>query len=296
MKMTLKLLGCLLATAVVLPVAAGTPIQQTRPLDARGRVEIENVKGRVEVVAWDRPEVKVDGTLGGGGAELLIEGDGRVLRIKVRNPTRSRNVEPTNLQVRMPQLADLEVESVSADIRVQGMASREMELESVSGDIVATGAPRKGSISTVSGDLHLTLNSQQLEVGTVSGDVVVQGRLKGTVGIESVSGDVRLDTLGERLRKLSATSVSGDLQLRTALADDGEMRLESVSGDLVLQVPSNLSAQVHGESFSGTLSVPGATIRKEAFGPGASFHTRYGAGKGDVRIETLSGDVRLVMP
>ena len=65
MRMLAKLLLTTLAGVVVLPVSAGTPINQTRPLDARGRVEIENVKGRVEVVAWDRPEVKLTGTLAG---------------------------------------------------------------------------------------------------------------------------------------------------------------------------------------------------------------------------------------
>src|SRR3989339_445738 len=64
----------------------------------------------------------------------------------------------------------------------------------------------------------------------------------------------------------------------------------SVSGDLTLAVPRDLSAQVTGESFSGDLSAPGAKIEREEFGPGSSFHTRYGAGKGDVRIETFSGD------
>ena len=45
----------------------------------------------------------------------------------------------------------------AADISVSGMASRELELESVSGDIVANGAPRRGGISSVSGDIRLAL-------------------------------------------------------------------------------------------------------------------------------------------
>jgi DUF4097 and DUF4098 domain-containing protein YvlB len=69
--------------------------------------------------------------------------------------------------------------------------------------------------------------------------------------------------------------------------------MESVSGDLTLIVPRDLSAQVTGESFSGELSAPGAKIEREEYGPGSSFHSRYGAGKGEVRIETFSGDASL---
>lgn len=286
----------LLAWSLALPAVAGTPIQQVRPLDPRGRVEVDNVKGKVEVVAWSRPEVRLTGNLGNGVQKLSVEGDTRLLRIKVHYPVRGRDAEPSQLVLQVPLLADLEVETVSADIAVSGVASRELELESVSGNVTANGAPARGKIGSVSGDIRLAMNCPRLRVETVSGNVVTQGRLNGEITLESVSGDIRLNTLGERVRKLSASSVSGDMTLSAGLADDGEIRLESVSGDLSLQLPANLSAEVSGESFSGALSAPGATIRKEEFGPGASFRVRYGAGKGDVRLQTFSGDVRLSLP
>lgn len=286
----------LLLSVAILPAFAGTPIDQTRPLEPRGRVEVENVKGRVDVQAWNRPEVRLTGTLGAGVEQLVFDGDSRVLRIKVRYPSRGRDAEPSTLLVQMPLLADLEVSTVSADIKVQGMASREMALESVSGDIAANGAPRQGKLTSVSGDIQFALNTPDLRVSTVSGDVVAQGRLNGEITLESVSGDVRLTTLGERVRKLNANSVSGDMDLTTALAEDGLVRLESVSGDMHLHLPADLSAQVAGESFSGDLSAPGAQVRKEEFGPGSSFHVRYGSGKGDVRMQTFSGDARLSLP
>lgn len=291
-----KLFSALLLAAAVLPATAATPINQTRPLDPRGRVEVDNVKGRVEVVAWNRPEVQLSGSLGNGVEKLSVEGDSKVLRIKVQYPARGRNAEPSRLVLQVPLLADLEVDTVSADISVSGVASRELELQSVSGGITANGAPGRGKISTVSGDIQLAMNTPRLRVETVSGKLVTQGRLNGEIALESVSGDVRLNTLGERVRNLSANTVSGDMVLALALAEDGEIRMESVSGDLHLQLPADLSAQVSGESFSGDLSAPGAKIRKEEFGPGSSFRVRYGAGKGDIRMQTFSGDARLTLP
>ena len=282
-----------LACAALAPAWAATPIDQVRPLDPRGRVEIDNLKGRVEVRAWDREEVRVTGSLGDGVEKLVIDGDRDELRIEVKYPNRSRNTEPTMLVVQVPLQAELEIETVSADIDVHGVAPRELSLQSVSGDIVANGAPRRASVESVSGDVNLTFNSSEVEASTVSGDLVVAGRLTGEASVETVSGDLRFDSRGERLRKFSAGSVSGNIAARLALAEAGEIRMESVSGDLGLDLPKDLSAEVTGKSFSGDLSAPRAKIQREDFGPGSSFHQRYGDGKGEIRLETFSGDARL---
>lgn len=286
----LALAPLLTLVSAALPAFAATPIDQARPLDPRGRVEIDNLKGRVEVRAWDRAEVKVTGSLGAGVEKFTVEGDGKAVRIEVKYPNRARNTEPTVLIVQVPLMAELEVSTVSADIDVQGVAPRELSLESVSGDIIANGAPRRASVESVSGDLSLTFNSGDIEASAVSGDLALGGRLNGEVSVETVSGNMRVDSKGERLRRLSASTVSGDVELKIGLADDGEVSMESVSGDLTLIAPRDLSAQVSGESFSGDLSAPGAKIQREEYGPGSSFQTRYGAGKGEVRIETFSGD------
>ncbi len=282
-----------LACGIAMPVHAATPIDQTRSLDARGRIEIDNLKGRVEVRGWDRAEVKITGSLGDGVEKLVLEGDGNVLRVRAKYPSRSNRAEPTTLILQVPLRAELEIDTVSADIDVHGMASREMSLESVSGDITANGAPGRAKVESVSGDITLTFNSGNVDVSTVSGDLVLRGRLNGKVSVETVAGDVRVDSKGERLNSFRAGTVSGDIQADMALAGDGIVKMESVSGDLLLIMPRELSAQVSGESFSGELKAPGAKIEREEFGPGSSFHQHYGTGKGEIRMESFSGDAEL---
>ena len=242
------------------PAQASTPIDLTRPLDPRGRVEIDNLKGRVEVRAWDRSVVKIIGSLGAGVEKLSVEGDRGALHIEVKYPNRANNTEPTVQVVQVPLQADLVISTVSANIDVHGVAPRELSLESVSGDIVANGAPRRAAVESVSGDVVLTFNSGDVEASAVSGDLTLNGRLNGEVSVETVSGNMRVDSRGERLRRLSASTVSGDAELKAALAPDGEISMESVSGDLTLIAPRDLSAKVSGESFSGDLNAPGAKI------------------------------------
>ncbi|MFD0739298.1 DUF4097 domain-containing protein [Lysobacter koreensis] len=284
------------------PLFAATPINQSRPLDPRGRVEIENIKGRIDVRAWDRPEVKIEGSLGAGVEKLEIEGDRERLVVKVKYPNRGGGLgfltggdksEPTLLRLMVPLQADLEIDAVSADVDVSGIASGELSIDSVSGDVTVAGAPREASIDSVSGDLHLTLNRANVSVDSVSGDIVLRGRLGEEVGIETVSGDIDVSVLETAVRKLSGATVSGDMHIGTALATSGQVNLESVSGDVLLELPRALSANVRADSFSGDLSAPGANIIRPKHGPGTSFEHRYGNGSGDISIETFSGNARL---
>jgi hypothetical protein len=82
------ILAAVLTAAAVGPALAATPINETRPLDANGHVGIENLKGRIEVRAWDRPEVKIEGSLGKGVEKLEIDGDREHLVVRVKYPNR----------------------------------------------------------------------------------------------------------------------------------------------------------------------------------------------------------------
>jgi hypothetical protein len=280
--------------------SAATPIDQTRPLDARGHIQIDNLKGHIKVRAWDRNEVHVTGSLGTGVEKLVVEGGGDHLVVRVQYPRqlgawRGDRSGPTDLQLQVPLRASLDIQSVSADVDVDGVAPGELGIDTVSGDIVVAAAPRHADINSVSGSQRMTINSDDVKVETVSGAIQLRGRLNGQVHGETVSGKLSIDTAGERLRRLAASTVSGQVDVHGALADGGEIKANTVSGDIHLRMPRTLSARVSGESFSGSLKAPGASVKKEEFGPGSSFEQRYGNGSGEIRMETFSGDADLTL-
>ena len=295
--LALSLLACLAAPAAW----AGTPIDQTRALDPRGRVEIENLKGRIQVRVWNKPEVHISGSLGKGVEKLVIEGDENDLSVRVEYPHRSggwggdNKTEPTDLILNVPVLAELDIESVSADVDIIGTAGSSLDIDSVSGDVTVAGAPQEASVESVSGDLQLTLNSREVRAETVSGDVFLQGRMDGEMHVETVSGQIDANSKGERLRQVSVGTVSGDADVRVALYRGGNLKAETVSGDLKIHMPKSLSARVSGESFSGDLDAPDADIERPKYGPGSSFEHRYGSGDGVIRLETFSGDATLIL-
>lgn len=298
---TSALFFCVAAIFGPLAAFAGTPINQTRALNADGEVSVENVSGLIKVRVWNEPKVQITGSLGEGAEKLLIEGDARSLRIKVKYPERKgwfgwgggmHVKEATQLELMVPIRAALALEAVSANIDVQGSAAPHMSIDSVSGNsTVLASSPGKLSVESVSGDINLKLTSPQVTVNSVSGDIKMLGHLNGSLEVETVSGNVELDT--PVLKQLHFNSVSGDGRFNTSLAGDGRIEMDSVSGSINLSLPKTSSAQFQIESFSGDISSAIGKVVKEEYGPGQSLNARLGDGKARVNLNTMSGDVTL---
>ena len=247
--MTLFAAAALLAASPA--VRAGTPINERAAADPAGSVEVSNVDGTVRVTGWDRNEVEVTGELGEGVEKLEFAVADKVTRIKVILPRKASNVEDTNLVIRVPAASRLSVNTVSADIEVQGLLGAQ-RLQSVSADISTAAAGEDVECKSVSGDVAVNGSFKKglLTITTVSGDATAL-RVAGEVNANSVSGDVALG-LGETSRS-RARSTSGDLTLAALLAADGKLDAESISGDVRLELVGAVNAEFDISSFNGEI-------------------------------------------
>ena len=278
---------------------AATPINETRPLSATGHVSVDNLKGSITVRTWDRPEVRITGSLGEGVEKLEIEGNAERLSILVRYPQRSgwfnwgaSQGEASTLELTIPAAAGLKASGVSADIDVAGTGGARLGLESVSGDLTVRGARAgEASFESVSGNVDVEIDSRSTSAETVSGDLRLRGAIAGRVALESVSGDLGLRA--GTVDRLEVSSVSGDADLQLALAPGARVTAETLSGNLTLRLPANASGRVQAESFSGSIRSPVGEVVTEEYGPGSSLKGQLGDGSADLRLETFSGDTRI---
>src|SRR5690606_5323412 len=127
----------------------------------------------------------------------------------------------SHLVVRVPRAVDLDIESVSADIAVQGTDGKRLQVESVSGDIRIDAGAEKVQVQSVSGDQELRIATASLDVESVSGDVRVRGALRGRVEGETVSGTLHIDAGNVALDAINASTVSGNVEITAALAARG---------------------------------------------------------------------------
>lgn len=291
----------ILATSLMLalPAMADTPIDETRPLAADGRVSIENLKGEIVVRAWDRPEVHVTGTLGEGIESFSVAGSGSSLSIEVKYPKNGggwfsggNKSGPSLLEVRMPATASLDVDAVSARVDIAGLDGGRLSVDNVSGEVRVRGSRvSEARFDNVSGDIDAEIDSPDIAIDTVSGDVRLVGAGGGSLGLDTVSGSAGVE-LGE-VRRVVMDTVSGDIELSTRLAPGGQISADSVSGGLRLRLPADTSARLAVETFSGGISSPVGQVQTERYGPGKRLQAPLGDGDGDIRLEAFSGDVRV---
>ena len=262
---------------------SGTPINEKRPLNANAKVSVNNIAGSIIVQAWDRNELSLTGELGEGSEKLEITGDAASLNIVVKLPKHSHNAEDSLLQLRVPTGASLDLQAVSADIRVQGVRGA-ISVNTVSGDVNLDVASAQINAQTVSGDVHLRAAATKTRINSVSGDVTIGGA-SGDLKGESVSGNV--DVEGGPFSELKLHAVSGDVHISGGLTDKGSMAVESLSGDIVLRLPGTPSAALVMKTFSGDLSSDFGS----SSGSDHNIETRLGDGKGSISLSSFSGDI-----
>ena len=245
----------------------------------------------MKVVGWSGDEINISGRLEDGVEDLEISAVGDRLRIEVDLKHRHRNSGSAYLTIKMPATADLEVETVSADITVDGLTG-EISLESVSGQIEVSGASGSLEAASVSGNVRATATSGRSELGSVSGNIVV-GHATGRLDAEVVSGDIEIEA--GRLDNLVAESVSGRIFCAAQPTERGRFDLETMSGTVELVVASDVDADFGIETYSGFIrnDIGPEPVRTDRYGPGKELRFRSGSGGARISVESFSGSVRL---
>ncbi len=215
---------------------------------------------------------------------------------------------PLELEVGIPS-GDIEVETTEGEesnITVDG-DERLLEEVDVRHDgnrvVVAFRSVPHGAgvkVKTASADTQLGGHFGPLGINSVSGDVRLRGEVAGDANLKTVSGDADLDRVDG---DISAHTVSGDLRigpiagstdLKTVSGDiriqavtAGDVRFTSVSGDIEIGIAQGSALDVDAGSTSGDLSSEVPLASEPIPGEGESGPTVV------LRGRTVSGDVKV---
>lgn len=271
---------------------AGESVDKRLDAKADGLVEIENVRGRIEVVAWDKNEVAVKGSLDDETERFIFESEGASTRIVVETRARLRSGEGSNLVIHLPKGSRVHANLVSADLVLKGVLGG-TEAKTVSGDIKASGLKRRMELGSVSGKLTISDSEGEAELSTVSGDIQAEVDAE-SVSLNTVSGEARFAS-DTKLKELTLNTVSGDAEVRAKLADDAQVEGSTVSGDLRLYVNKDVNAVLDLHTAAGGEVVNGLSGHKPSRGMIGNEELRVtlGEGKGNIELGSVSGTLEL---
>jgi hypothetical protein len=271
--------------------ALGASVDEHRPANPQGAVEIENVAGLIDVQGWDKSEVAVTGTIGKDVERVDVTSDGNRTSVHVVLPNGRHwgsNDGEAHLVVRIPTNSSVSASLVSSDLKISAVRGA-LDLRSVSGSISGEGGGDV-RVNAVSGDIHLTANTaKRIEAKSISGDIVLTG---GNTDIEAttVSGDAHV-TLGT-VSHARFKTVSGTIDARLAPSPDIQLEGESISGDIKLRFPSQPAADYDVQTLSGDIeNCFGPKPEEHRHGPGKRLTFKVGDSNGRIRLTSNSGSV-----
>lgn len=281
-----------LSFAAAVMARAQTPIDQTRSVGPKDRIEISNVNGSVEVQGWDRNEVRVTGSLGRNADRFEFEHKDDDTAIKVFVPKSGWMGGSSNIVVRAPATNTVRVECVSGSIEVRDMRA-DLELNSTSGSVRVTSCAGDVEAESVSGSVHIEGDFGEVEARSNSGSVKVK-TVRDEVRASAYSGSVEVEAVSPK--RVECTSHSGSVAYTGGLAPEAKLEASTHSGSVKLRLPADVSARVRAETFSGGINneLSDAKEERPKYGPGAMLATKFGTGSATIDASAFSGSVSLI--
>jgi DUF4097 and DUF4098 domain-containing protein YvlB len=204
--------------------------------------------------------------------------------VKLEIPTRGKrwgifqNEREFEVRVLVPENADLDVETISADVTGEGRFGS-VRARTTSGDISIEEAGGAAEFKTLSGDVEVETAGATVRAQSISGDVRMRSVAADLIG-KTVSGDFQIGSVGRAAR---VTSVSGDVGIESASA--GEVIVKTTSGDIRIGVRSGVSVWMDVSSLSGETT---SGLEPSEGDQGSQLEVRATSVSGDVTLHSAS--------
>lgn len=221
--------------------------EQSYPISANGRVSVSNVNGSIEMIAWDRNEVRLEATKIADSkesldlVELRIDAQANSFSVETEYKKdlmwrdKNRKIE-VHFKVSVPRTAMLnEIETVNGSVTAANF-SNVTKISAVNGSVNASNLRGTADLSTVNGtvtaDFDRVEAGSKIELSTVNGRVnlLIPSDTNATVKADSLNGSI-VNAFGLPIRK--GEYVGRDLHGRLG-SGDAQIKLESVNGPLAI--------------------------------------------------------------
>lgn len=233
--------------------ARGDQWSKTYDLTGKPELRVAAWDASVRIEPWDQNKIEARVTthgwhIGGGGLEIVEHQQGNAVEIELRHHNRAHfsfSVENrrTELEIRMPRSAKVDVRSEDGSILARGLQG---ELDFSSGD-------GKLQLDDVDGSLHAR---------TSDGSVRVSGRFD-VVELHSGDGRVELEARpGSQLRQPWELRTSdGSVQLRIPADLAANIELHTSDGHITTNIPIVVEGSFDKENIRGKMNGGGNLLR-----------------------------------
>jgi hypothetical protein len=270
---------------------AGDKVDRTLDADFSGSLFIDNTRGALTIVGWDKPQIQLKGELDDSARKLIFKRKGNKALIKVVMKGMSHGGQGSELKVFVPRDTHLRIKGVDTTFSISDLTAK-LEGQTINGDLIVSKVHSKMNISSVSGKVKVSESSGYARIESVSGKVDFSGAFT-EARIRSMSGNIMANIDGTH--KLSVENGSGSTAINGHLLSNAHVKLSSISGDIHYRAVGKFNAECQIASrFGGkirnrlTEDKPWDEKMKQR-----KLEFTSGDGSGKLVMNTISGSVTL---
>lgn len=302
-----------LFVALIFAVSLMAQQQISKSYDVVEELKVNTVSGEIHINRGGN-QIKVDVTHTYDDCfEYVEEISGNTVKLKEDFHGRNCNGS-SKWTITLPDNVELDISSVSGEIIIHDINSK-FELETVSGRIELTDCKGKFEIESVSGSINGKNLEGPGEMQTVSGKISVEGiqdklelvSVSGRIDFENCNSSVEAETVSGNIEgknivlkdEASMESVSGDLILSLGQSFDIDLSMETVSGDAIIDFqgnPVNGTFNMECRKDRGEINTPFKYNTEEEFEQNGKTYIRKVAqlgGSNQIDMKTVSGTIKV---
>ena len=188
---------------------------------------------------------------------LVLKESGRTLVVEYCTRTGLSTNMSKLLEIKVPEslaakLVDVEVDTASADIKIDTLTLEKLNLSVVSGDISLVDVIMASArLDSASGDFRLNaVEVDDIFINTVSGTTRAESSLLRSFKGDSASGDFILEGT---IENIEISTVSGGVKITSGVVPE-KVKCNTMSGDVDLFIPAGDTISVKFDSMSGSLT------------------------------------------
>jgi DUF4097 and DUF4098 domain-containing protein YvlB len=234
--------------------------RQTYALAPGATVEINSVSGGVTVETSESGQAEVEIVRTARRREDLdcrqfkVETSSDRLRLDGNDERRQcRNVQVhQTLALRLPRRVNLDVNSVSGNVRVGALDGW-------------------AHLSSISGNASVERTAGEAVFSSISGSATV-AQASGKATFSSISGRVRINLTRLGTEGVRVNSVSGAVEVGLPDGANADIRVRSISGEVTSDVPGLTISKLEGGGYDGRVGGGGTPLTFNSISGNVRFH------------------------
>jgi DUF4097 and DUF4098 domain-containing protein YvlB len=270
-----------------------------------GKLIVDNENGQIEITAWEKDEVEINGTKNASSQDLLkdmkvqIDANPNSIRVRVERPNFRGNCG-VRFSIRVPKKLELErIKSTNGTLHVTGTEGP-ANLETTNGRIEVTGVTGRLIAETTNGSVDLEGHKGEVRVRTSNGKI--SGEVsKGVIDAHTTNGSIDLQLAAiESNLPVRLETTNGNINLKMAVAH--EVRARTNNSSITVQLPASADADLRARTSNSRVETDFAPSAKpnseddddDNDSKRKSLDMKIGKGGPVIDLSTSNGKIRIL--